>query len=196
MNDFPLFPLPLVAFPECRLPLQIFEPRYLDLVKASLAGDSAFGIVTQRPDEGGEGSIRPIGTAVRIIDFHDQPNGLLGIVCSGERRFRIERTHLAPDGLVRADIEWLAPEPVLAVPGEFVDLVQVLQALLEHPYARSLGYQPVFEPEEWLVDASRLGFLLAYLLPLDKDKRYQLLAMEDATLRLQTLQGFIDSMQH
>ena len=196
MNDFPLFPLPLVAFPECRLPLQIFEPRYLDLVKSSLASDSAFGIVTQNGDDESGRPLRPIGTSVKIIDFHDQPNGLLGIVCHGEQRFEIDQTRVADDGLVRGDITWLAAEPERAVPAEFVDLVHVLQALLEHPYARSLGYQPVFEPEEWLADASRLGFFLAYLLPLNRDKRYQLLAMSDATQRLQTLQSFIDSMQH
>jgi len=31
--DFPLFPLPLVATPHSRTALQIFEPRYLDLIK-------------------------------------------------------------------------------------------------------------------------------------------------------------------
>lgn len=36
MTSIPLFPLPLVLFPGGKLPLKIFEPRYIDLVRRSL----------------------------------------------------------------------------------------------------------------------------------------------------------------
>jgi Lon protease-like protein len=46
----PLFPLPnLVFFPETRLPLHVFEPRYRQLVSDALAREKRFGIVLLRP---------------------------------------------------------------------------------------------------------------------------------------------------
>ena len=73
LNDYPLFPLPLVAFPGCRLPLQIFEPRYLDLIKLSLSTNRSFGIVTLSSSQPQNDSpvFEPIGTAVKIVDFND-----------------------------------------------------------------------------------------------------------------------------
>ena len=43
--DFPLFPLPLVATPHSRTALQIFEPRYLDLIKSSMSAQQCFGLI-------------------------------------------------------------------------------------------------------------------------------------------------------
>ena len=45
MKEIPLFPLPLVLFPGGRLPLQIFEVRYLDMVKSCMRENSGFGVV-------------------------------------------------------------------------------------------------------------------------------------------------------
>ena len=45
MTEIPLFPLPLVLFPGGRLPLQIIEARYLDMLTACVRNDSGFGVV-------------------------------------------------------------------------------------------------------------------------------------------------------
>ena len=45
MTEMPLFPLSGVLLPGGRMPLQIFEQRYLDLVRESMKSDSPFGIV-------------------------------------------------------------------------------------------------------------------------------------------------------
>ena len=45
MKEVPLFPLPLVLFPGGKLSLQIFEARYLDMVKKGLREQTGFGIV-------------------------------------------------------------------------------------------------------------------------------------------------------
>lgn len=197
IDEYALFPLPLVAFPHCRLPLQIFEPRYLDLVKNSLSQERAFGIVTTVPTAGdavaGQAEINPVGTLVRIVDFNEQPNGLLGIVCEGQQKFTALETYTAPSQLMMASVELVDPEPVLAVPDEFLELIHVLQSLLEHPYVVNLGYQPLSE-SQWLADASRLSFYLSYLLPFPNPQRYQLLSHSDAFERLATLQAMLDSV--
>ena len=44
LSAVPIFPLHAVLFPEGKLPLRIFEPRYLELVKRSLTADAPFVI--------------------------------------------------------------------------------------------------------------------------------------------------------
>ena len=44
MAEIPLFPLPMVLFPGGKLPLQIFEPRYLDMVKNCMREEIGFEI--------------------------------------------------------------------------------------------------------------------------------------------------------
>ena len=200
--DYPLFPLPLVAFPGCRLPLQIFEPRYLDLVKATLSSDSTFGVVTvvpRTPDMGSEDvgieavGIESIGTAVKIVDFNEQANGLLGIVCEGQHKFTVKQTRLADNKVFLASVEPIEAEAVMLVPEVFEEQVYMLTSLMKHPYVASLGYIDR-EVEDWFTDASRLGCYLAYLLPFSNVQRYGLLALADPIERLNSIQLLLDEM--
>lgn len=203
LNDYPLFPLPLVAFPGCRLPLQIFEPRYLDLVKSSLSNDRSFGVVTVASSmltEGDElekaaSGIGAIGTSVKIVDFNEQPNGLLGIVCEGLDKFIVNQTERCDDGVLQASIQFIDPEPLVAVPNQFEELVHVLESLLHHPYVESLGYPPL-DHHNWYADATQLGFYLSYLLPLPNEQRYRLLALDEPLIRLETLQVGLEAIDH
>lgn len=202
-SDYPIFPLPLVAFPGCRLPLQIFEPRYLDLVKSSLSNDRSFGVVTvassmlseeDELDQAGTG-IASIGTSVKIVDFNEQPNGLLGIVCEGLDKFIVNETARADNGILYASIESVEPEPVVAVPDQFEELVHVLESLLHHPYVESLGYPP-FDHHNWYADATQLGFYLSYLLPFPNAQRYRLLALNEPLNRLEMLHVMLEAIDH
>ena len=200
--DYPLFPLPLVAFPGCRLPLQIFEPRYLDLVKATLSSDSTFGVVTvvpRTPDMGSKDvgieavGIESIGTAVKIVDFNEQANGLLGIVCEGQHKFTVKQTYLADNKVFLASAEPIEAEAVMLVPEVFEEQVYMLASLMKHPYVASLGYINR-DVEDWFTDASRLGCYLAYLLPFSNVQRYDLLALADPIERLNSIQFLLDEM--
>ena len=90
----PLFPLPnLVFFPETRLPLHVFEPRYRQLVADVIARDQRFGIVLLRPgwesDYFGAPPVYACGTMGRIEQTVPLDDGRYNIVVSGEMRFRI-----------------------------------------------------------------------------------------------------------
>lgn len=210
--DYPLFPLPLVAFPGCRLPLQIFEPRYLDLVKATLSSDSTFGVVTvvpRTPNMRSEGAgteaiaieaagiesagIESVGTAVKIVDFNEQPNGLLGIVCEGQHKFTVNQTYLADNKVFLASAEPIEAEVAMLVPEVFEEQVYMLASLMQHPYVASLGYKNR-EVEDWFTDASRLGCYLSYLLPFSNAQRYSLLVLADPIERLNSIQLLLDEM--
>lgn len=195
LNNYPLFPLPLVAFPGCRLPLQIFEPRYLDLVKSSLSTNRPFGIVTLSSGQLQSDSpiFEPIGTAVKIVDFNEQPNGLLGIVCEGLHKIYVSHASLAENDLICATVEDVVDEPVLPVPSDFEDLVYVLDSLFKHPYVETLGY-PSRPINEWFSDATNLGFYLSYLLPFSTEARYRLLSLELPLERLMLIQSLLDEM--
>ena len=83
----PLFPLNTVLFPGGPLSLRIFEPRYLDMVRRCLKERGGFGVVLilEGLEAGVVGRVADTGTSARIVDFDTLPDGLLGIVCVGER---------------------------------------------------------------------------------------------------------------
>ncbi|MFU8833605.1 MAG: LON peptidase substrate-binding domain-containing protein, partial [Wenzhouxiangella sp.] len=50
-TELPLFPLQTVLFPQADLPLRIFEPRYLDMVRECSRTGSGFGVICAWPTE-------------------------------------------------------------------------------------------------------------------------------------------------
>jgi uncharacterized protein len=84
----PVFPLEgALMLPRGQLPLNIFEPRYLAMVKAAMGSDRLIGMV--QPQD--EASLYAIGGLGRITQFTDPENGRLLIVLTGLARFRIVR---------------------------------------------------------------------------------------------------------
>ena len=106
----PLFPLSSVLFPFGRMPLQIFEQRYLDLVKNCLKTDSGFGVITILDGleadfaEPSELELSVVGCYARIVDWDQLPNGLLGIIIEGHKRFKLKNFWREENGLVRGEI--------------------------------------------------------------------------------------------
>src|SRR5450631_3744001 len=88
-HEIALFPLHTVLFPGGPLPLRIFEPRYIDMVRKSLREDTAFGVVLidGGSETGASAATASIGTSARIADFYPLPDGLLGITCLGLSKF-------------------------------------------------------------------------------------------------------------
>ena len=109
--EIPLFPLGSVLFPRGRMPLQIFEQRYLDLVRDCLKEDSGFGIAwiaagaeVAHPGAG-QPNLGEIGCYARIVDWDSLPNGLLGITIEGGERFRLSSARAEPNSLVMGEVE-------------------------------------------------------------------------------------------
>lgn len=90
----PIFPLPnLVFFPETRLPLHIFEPRYRLMVQDALEGSGRIGMILLRP--GWEQSyyaappVHEIGTVGTIEHSVALPDGRFNMVLNGIVRYRV-----------------------------------------------------------------------------------------------------------
>jgi Lon protease-like protein len=182
-NVIPLFPLHTVLFPGGPLPLRIFETRYTDMVSRCMREQSPFGVLLiQEGEEAGNVSTTvSVGCTARIADFNTLPDGLLGISCVGERKFRVQRVWRAADGLNLGEVMWLPDEPSLVVPAEFARLTDVVR--------RALGeldeyYEFVDRKFE---DASWVGSRLAELLPIHPTDRQSLLEIDDPVRRLEAL---------
>jgi len=129
----PLFPLDqVVLYPGMSLPLRIFESRYVDMVGGCMRQDAMFGVVliVDGNDTSSVVSIAEVGTSARIVDFQTQPDGLLGLLCRGERRFRVGQRRQQTDGLNRATVEWIDDAPLTPLDPQFAPLVSVLRKVM------------------------------------------------------------------
>ncbi len=85
----PLFPLAgALLLPGGQLPLNIFEPRYLQMVDDALAGARMIGMIQPRDGED-EAPLYAVGCAGRIIAFNETEDGRYLVTLSGIRRFRL-----------------------------------------------------------------------------------------------------------
>jgi uncharacterized protein len=179
-GELPLFPLSTVLFPGGPLRLRIFEPRYLDMVRHCLKGSRAFGVVLiLEGEEAGEVvSVADNGTSARVVDFNTLPDGLLGIDCLGEQRFRVLRRWQQGDGLNVAEVEYLPDDPPCALPAELAHLGELLREVLPQlgeRYAHAVAHYE---------DAGWVGNRWAEVLPLTAAERQQLLELADPLARL------------
>lgn len=108
----PMFPLGTVLFPSIFLPLHVFEPRYREMMRHCLDGDSQFGVVLiERGSEVGGQDVRTsIGTVAQIIEAAELEDGRWVIGSVGTRRIRVTEW-LADDPYPRADVEDWEDEP-------------------------------------------------------------------------------------
>lgn len=174
------------------LELQLFEPRYLDMLGRCLKANQGFGVV--RILEGGEAgaavtSFSAIGCEAVVRDWQQLPNGLLGIRVEGCRRFQVQASEVLPDQLRVAQVEWLPdPTSIPVTPESFTELQAVLAALMQHPLIATLGMEPV-------VTQSALADRLAYLLPFSLADKQDLLQMAVATDRLQRILVLLNELK-
>src|SRR5437870_7491398 len=105
----PIFPLTgVLLLPRGRLPLNIFEPRYLAMTRDALAGERLIGMV-QPSDPSASGSnppVYPTGCAGRITSFSETEDGRFLITLTGTCRFRIGEELPLLEGYRRIVPEW------------------------------------------------------------------------------------------
>ena len=129
--ELPMFPLGSNVFPTQVLPLQIFEPRYLELIDVVLATESrSFGVVLiERGWEVGGGDVRSdVATRVEVLQAEQVPDGRWAVVGAGVERLTV--------------IEWLDDDPfprALVAPRDRVDDGGAPLGELEDLLAETLG---------------------------------------------------------
>jgi Lon protease-like protein len=189
-QEIALFPLNTVLFPGGPLELRIFEPRYLDMIRAALRSGTEFGVALIRSGgEVGPAETVDVGTSARIVDFHQLSNGLLGITCRGTRRFRAKTRRQQRNGLNLATVDWLAEAAAVPVPPRFERLARLAQALLPELGDTYAGVEPHLD------DASWIGYRLSEILPLPASGRQRSLELDDPLERLELIEAFSVSLR-
>ncbi|MDE2274226.1 MAG: LON peptidase substrate-binding domain-containing protein, partial [Gammaproteobacteria bacterium] len=177
-----------VLFPGGPLPLRIFETRYLDMLSRCLKSDAGFGVcLIEQGSETGRARTYTVGTLARVRDWSNDADGLLHILATGERRFRIVRMRAQHDGLYLGEVEWLPDESPLPLPESAQPLAELLRTLLAPMTERYATITEAYDDSSWV------GYRLAELLPLPVKQRQHLLELSDAQLRLDVIAALVQS---
>lgn len=183
----PLIPLNTVLFPGGRLPLRIFEQRYLDMVKQAIADSTPFGIcaIREGQETGAPAVPHDVGTLVRITDWDMPQTGILHIETQAEERFMVRGTETLSGGLVVGSVDSMSAEPPCAVPDEFELAVEILRGIIDEMGHARFPVPFAFDDAAWV------GFRLSEALPLKLAVRQDLLEMNDSVARLRILTEFL-----
>jgi Lon protease-like protein len=188
-TELPLFPLRTVLFPGGLLPLRIFEARYVDMIGRCMREGSAFGVlwIVEGEEAGDVASLAQVGCSARIVDFESLPDGLLGILCRGERRFRLHQHWLQADGLHLGNVHWLADPAHTPLSDACRPLGNVLRKVIDEYGELARHLQPDFADAGWVANR------FAELLPLSRAVRQRLLEIDDPAARLAAIAPMIDT---
>ena len=193
-----LFPLHTILFPGGMLPLQIFEQRYLGLIKDCMKQETGFVtvLISEGKEVGAAPQIYSTGCYVEIIDWESLPNGLLGITIQAKYRVRLSKCSVRDDGLLLAETSPFestlesVQQDEGALPEVFEPLADTLKQLMQHPFAQH--YQEAVDYN----NVTDVCFRLSELLPIDNRQKQQLLETETAQQMLDLLTLHINAIQN
>jgi Lon protease-like protein len=189
-DQIPLFPLSHGVFPDGMLSLQIFEVRYLDLMKRCHQQQSPFGVVwlksgseVQVPGE--IPLLHAFGCLAHIRHFQQVQPNLYRVVCQGGLRFELLGTQAGPYGVWQGDVTYLANDPELDIPASLQQhanrLGKVIASAQQQGQSDGL---PILKP--YLLD--QCGWVanrFAEAMDLEVETKIQLLREPDPLQRMQ-----------
>ena len=190
-NSFPIFPIGIVALPGTIQNLQIFEPRYLNMVKDCMENNHGFVITFQKKlTNKNDYDISKQGAFVEIIDFNNLPNGLLGITVKAINKVIIKNIIQLEDGLNVAETYPIVDPEVddQALLAEFPEISNILSQLMKHPRIADMPINIDFN------SADSVAYNLAGLIPIPWTYKQSLLEAFDASQRLSILSKYIDEI--
>lgn len=173
----PLFLLHTVLVPGQRLPLKVFEARYLDMVSERLRNEQPFGVCLLRSghEVGAAGEPCPVGTLAHIEQWEMPQPGVLHILVRGGERFNIRASERHGE-LVVAETETWPADHRLEIPDRYRPLVVFLQEVRAKSKEGDNGAD--------YGDAAWVSWRLAELLPVINETRQRWLETRDPVMRL------------
>jgi hypothetical protein len=188
-RELPLFPLGTVLMPGGPLMLRIFESRYVDMIGRCMREDSGFVVVLiQRGGETGPAAFHEVGTLAKIVDWHQYDDGILGITALGQSRVRIVESHRQADGLNVGKVDFIAPDPAIALPAKYGYLARLLEQLIDQLSEQYGMIEVNFDDAGWV------GARLAEILPLPNQRKQECLELEQPLARLEVVAEAVKEM--
>jgi Lon protease-like protein len=197
MDRIPLFPLSQGLLPDGMLHLNIFEVRYLDLIKRCQREAIPFGVVglaqgheVQIPDEIPQ--LHRIGTLAHLQEVETVQAALLRVLCRGGLRFVLTGHERGPYGVWYAQVQYLPTDAPQPIPPELQPLANMLGRLIaDGQQAQSPQALPLFAPYR-LDECGWVANRWTELLPLSADVKQELLAEQNPVKRLHRIADFIE----
>jgi Lon protease-like protein len=202
LRPIPLFPLGTVLFPGGLLPLRIFEVRYLDMIGKCHKTGEPFGVVslTQGSEvrvAGAEAErFSALGTLAEIREFASPQAGLMQIECVGTHRFCIRRRQLQKHGLWTAEVEAVADDLPMQIPGDLLHVAEALRRLVDtleerrHQEGNMHARLPIAQPYHY----DNCGWVAnrwCELLPVPTELKQRLMALDSPLMRLELVSDLL-----
>jgi Lon protease-like protein len=189
----PIFPLVgVLLLPRARLPLNIFEPRYLAMTRDALGGERLIGMIQPSdPTIGGMNPpVYPVGCAGRITQFAETDDGRFLITLTGVSRFRIVEELPLLSGYRRVIPDWRAFETDREIP----DAPQFDRARLVRGLKNFFGQRQL--SADWSAiekaPAEQLVTSIAMACPFVPSEKQALLEAADFEQRAALLTGLVE----
>lgn len=183
-----IFPLTgVVLLPRCKLPLNIFEPRYLNMVFDSLKNERFIGMVQPQPGSApdGTGLVYTIGGMGRITAFEETADGRALITLTGLSRFQIREELEKLNGYRRVRVDWLPfAADLISGAEEKIASSEVMELLM--PFFNAHGIKTDWHIFDQLPGNELLDMLIMNL-PFAPEDKQALLEAVDAKARLDVL---------
>ena len=186
-NHLPLFPLDnTLLLPFGKMPLNIFEPRYIKMVLESLKKERLIGIV-QPKDNSGE--FFNIGCMGKITSFIETPDNRIVLNLDGICRFKILDSQLSQSGYHSANIKTV----------DFIEDINVVEPIIDRD-SLIKKFANFFKMKKYDLDlniiqeTSNLQLLstLTMLAPFNKIDKQAILEAQDLIDRLEVVNSILD----
>jgi Lon protease-like protein len=189
MERIPLFPLSHGVFPDGVLHLQIFEVRYLDLIRRCHREHTPFGVAwlaqgNEVTVPGQVPRLHPVGTLAHIETLETLQAALLRVRCVGGKRFTLGAIEAGPYGVWYGEVDYLSDDAPTPLPPKLQPLANRLgRGIAQAQTDGRLGELPLQAPYR-LDECGWVANRWAELLPLSAEEKMALLAQPDPQARL------------
>ncbi len=191
-QTIPLFPLSQGVFPDGMLPLQIFEVRYLDLIKRCHQQQLPFGIAwIQQGSEvqvpGEIPALHSLGCMAHIREMEQVQPNFFRIVCQGGLRFQLHDVQPGPYGVWQGTVSYLAQDEEVEVPAAMQSFADRLGKVIAKAQQQGvIDRLPIFPPYQ-LDQCGWVANRYAEAMPLSAAIKLQLLGELDPLKRLEAV---------
>ncbi len=196
-DTLPLFPLSHGVFPDGMLQLQIFEVRYLDLMKRCHQNQTPFGVAWLRSGSevqvpGQQPSLYQYGCLAHIREFEQLQPNFFRVVCQGGLRFELASVAPGPLGVWQGQVTYLPQDDELELPSHLQSHADRLGKVIASAQKQGvIDKLPIYPPYH-LDQCGWLANRYAEAMDVEADIKQQLLSEPDPLKRLEAVAAIVE----